>query len=241
MLFDSPENKEKILEKFLEIAAIDGWNQESLVKAVENCQIKAEFCDLIFENGLLDLNNFYIDSYNAKSAKLAGNLEGKKIREKITALLFARFEVEKNNQLALQRLINFYLNPKNFLSFETGPRPLFYALKDCYKISDFMWKSINDSSTDFNFYTKRLTLAKIILRSFFVFVKDDSLNLKKTKKIIDLEIAKIMKFEKFKSQAKAFVSKHKEGVCEFVFNENGSLKSPKDLIKNLPFIRLIKK
>jgi ubiquinone biosynthesis protein COQ9 len=241
MLLDSFENKEKILEKFLEIAALDGWNQESLLKALAELEIKSEFCDLIFENGLLDLNNFYIDSYNKKSAKLAGNLENKKIREKITELLFARFEVEKNNQIALQRLVNFYLNPKNFLAFELGPRPLFYALKDCYKISDFIWKSIKDSSTDFNFYTKRLTLAKIILRSFFVFVKDDSENLAKTKKIIDLEIAKIMQFEKFKSQAKGFASKHKEGIYEFVFNENGSLKSPKDLIKNLPFIRLIKK
>lgn len=239
MLFDSIENKEKILEKFLEIAAIDGWNKESLIKAVESCKIKKEFCDLIFENGLFDLNDFYINSYNQKSLELAGNLDGKKIREKITALLFARFQVEKNHKLALQRLINFYLNPKNFLSLEIGPRPLFYSLKDCFKISDFMWKSINDSSTDFNFYSKRLTLAKIIFRSLFIFVKDNSENQEKTRDFINSEIEKIMKFEKFKSQTKASLAKHKKEICEFAFDKNGLLKSPKDLIKSLPFIRLI--
>ena len=54
-----------------------------------------------------------------------------------------------------------------------------------------IWFGINDKSTDFNFYTKRLTLAKIILRTLFVFVKDESADLMATKKFIDLQIEKL--------------------------------------------------
>jgi ubiquinone biosynthesis protein COQ9 len=106
-------------------------------------------------------------------------------------------------------------------------------MRNCFKIADFIWREIRDQSTDFNFYTKRLTLAKIILRSLLVFVKDDSENFTKTKNFIDSQIANVMKFEKRKMQVKKIVT------AAFL-NENGGLKSPKEIVKNLPFFRLIK-
>ena len=240
MLLNSQKNKEKILTEFLKIAAFEGWSKESLLKTLDQLNIDKASCNLIFENDILDLTAFYIDFYNKKSLELLPNLENEKIRNKIKFCLYARFEVEKDNKLALQRLSNFYLNPKNFLSLNLGPRAIIYALKDCYKIADFIWKTINDSSTDFNFYTKRLTLGKIIFRSFGKFLKDDDLDLQNTKNFIDSEIEKVMKFEKLKSQAKKISGKARESFCQFILNEKGSPKSPKEIIKNLPFIRLIK-
>jgi ubiquinone biosynthesis protein COQ9 len=241
VLLNSNETKEKILTEFLNICSFDGWSKEALVKAITNCGIDAKFLPLIFENGLLDLAEFYIESYNQKSAKKISHIENfhsQKIRDKIRLSLYARFEAEEHNRVALQRLINFYLNPKNFTSFETGPRPMAQGLKDCYKIADFMWKNIGDQSTDFNFYTKRLTLAKIILRSVFVFVKDDSDNFTRTKNFIDLEIEKVMKFEKYKARVKKISHSAKKAACHVFLHEDGALKSPKEVIKNLPFFRL---
>jgi len=236
VLLDSLETKQKILEEFLKICAFDGWNKDALLKAVSNCEIDEKFTDLIFENGCLDLAEFYIESQNKKAAQKISEIENfhsKKIRDKIRLALYARFEVEKDHHLALQRLISFYLDAKNFTSLEIGAKPALQGLKSCYKIADFIWKELNDPSTDFNFYTKRLTLSKIILRSLLVFIKDESANFGKTKNFIDSQIEKVMKFEKCKMQVKNFVS-------EAFFNENGTPKTPKQLIKNLPFIRLIK-
>ncbi|MBU6139951.1 MAG: COQ9 family protein [Proteobacteria bacterium] len=226
MLLDSPETKEKILKEFLQIAVFDGWNKEALVKAAANCGIGENFLPLIFENGLLDLAEFYLQSQNEKSLEVLENLEGKKIRDKIRLSLYARFEVEKENKIALQRLINFYFDPKNFTSFETGPRPIFQALKACYKIADFIWQNIGDQSTDFNYYTKRATLGKIIFRAIPLFLKNGNIN-----NFIDAEIEKVMRFEKFKSAAK-------KTLCQTFFDESGSPRSPKELVKNLPFFRL---
>jgi len=246
MILDSLETKEKILKEFLQICAFDGWSKEALVKAAANCGIGENFLPLIFENGLLDLAEFYFESQNEKSAELLGSLEGKKIRDKITLSLYARFAVEKENKIMLQRLINFYLNPKNFTSFEMGPRPAFQALQVCYNIADFIWKNIGDQSTDFNYYTKRATLSKIIFRAVSVFLKDGDVN-----NFIDVEIEKVMKFEKFKSKAKNLLAKNllaknpwakktwaKETFCEIFLNEKGSPRSPKEFVKNLPFFRL---
>ncbi len=228
MLLDSPETKQKILAEFLQICTFDGWSKEALLKALSNCGISENSSSLIFENGLLDLAEFYIESQNKKSTEILEDLSEKKIRDKIRLALYARFEVEKNNKIALQRLINFYLNPKNLISFETGLRPAIQGMKASYKIADFIWKEINDQSTDFNFYTKRLTLGKIIFRTTRVFLKND---FEKTKNFIDSEIEKVMKF----AQRKAHV---KKVFNEFFLDEKGSPKSPKKIIKNLPFFRL---
>ncbi len=236
VLLDSDETKQKILVEFLKICVFDGWNKAALLKAIESCGIKKNSADLIFENGCLGIAEFYVESQNKESAEkifAIENFHSKKIRDKIRLSLYARFEVEKNNRLALQRLINFYLNPKNFASLELGARPLIQSLQLNCKIADFIWKNINDQSTDFNFYTKRLTLGKIILRSLLIFVKDESDDCAKTKSFIDSQIDKVMKFEKRKMQAKK--------VFGAIFlDENGAPKSPKKIIQDLPFIRLIK-
>lgn len=240
MLINSDENKAKILAKFLEISAFDGWNKNSLLKAISDCGIDEKFCDLIFENGCLDLVEFYIDYYNQKTAHKISQIEdfkSKKIRDKISLLLYSRFEVESSNQVSLQRMFNFFLDPKNFIDSKNGVRPLFCGVKLSFVIADFMWKEIADQSTDFNYYTKRLTLAKIILRSFKTFIRDDSENFIKTKSFIDAEIDKVMKFEKLKFQIK----NHSKSFFNNNFlDENGAVKSPKEILKNLPFVRLIK-
>lgn len=246
MILDSFDTKEKILAEFLQICPFDGWSKEALLKAMDRCGISENFANLIFENGCLDLAEFYIEAQNQKAVKKTAEIENfhdKKIRQriqdKIRLALYARFEVETNNKVALQRLINFYINPKNLASFEMGPRPMLYGLKACFKIADAIWVSINDQSTDFNYYTKRLTLAKIILRSLLVFVKDESPDFEKTKNFIDSQIEKVMKFEKRKSQVKNFSANAKKNLGKLFLDEKGLPKSPKEIVKDLPFFRLV--
>lgn len=236
MLLDSSETKEKILNEFLKICVFEGWNKTTLETAVSNCSIQKNFTDIIFEKGCLEVAEFYVASNNKKTAAKISEIENfhsQKIRDKIRLALYARFEIEKDNKIALQRLVNFYLDPKNFTNAEMGIRPAFQSLQNCYKIADFIWKEINDQSTDFNFYTKRLTLSKIILRTLKVFLKDNSENLVATKNFIDSQIEKVMKFEQRKMQIKKIIS------TTFI-NEKGSVKTPKEIVKDLPFFRLIK-
>lgn len=218
MILDSDATKQQVLDHFLKLAAFDGWNDETLKIAVVQSGIDEKFTKIIFAEGCAELTEFYVESQNKKAVTQflqIENFASKKIRDKIRLAIYERFEIEKENKLALQRLL--YNNPKHMAQ----------GLKLCYKIADAIWYGIGDQSTDFNFYTKRLTLAKIILRTLFVFVKDESADLMATKKFIDLQIEKVMKFEKVKAQVKNF--------CGSLKN-----KSPKQIIKDLPFFRLIK-
>lgn len=242
MILDSIETKEKILDEFLKICIFDGWNEKALEDSLEKCGISKNSLPLIFEDSCLSLANFYIEKQNQKSLEKISEIEdfhSKKIRDKIRLALYARFEVEKDNKDQLQRLVNFYLSPKNFCS-KSGPKPALQGTKSCFLISDSIWKSINDSSTDFNYYTKRATLSKIILKTLRVFLKDEDDDLEKTKRIIDDEIESVMKFEKRKSQIKSFSKNLKENIHNIAFDKDGAIKPPKEIIKKLPFFRLIK-
>ena len=246
MIIDSFENKEKILLSFLEIAGLNGWNENSLIMSFKKCEIEEKYLSIIFPNSLLSLNSFHIDYFNllaTKQISLIDNFNDLRIRDKIKEIVFQRFCLEKNHRLALKRLVNFYSNPKNLTQYGVGIKPISLALKSCYKIADNAWFSICDNTTDFNFYSKRLILAKVIMHCFFVFIKDED-DLNKTKDILENEIAKIMIFNKYKKNFKDYACTQteilKHHLEHFFINENSTPKSPKEILKSLPFIRLFK-
>lgn len=247
MIIDDIENKRKILEKFFEICPFEGVSEATLEKAMDLCKIDAKFKNIIFENGVLDLIEFYIDENNQKLARIIENkpnFANFKIRDKIKFALYNLFELQKDHQLALQRVRNFYFDMRNFsincdnTTEKYGAKPMIMAFKNAAKISDFIWKALNDQSTDFNYYTKRLTLSKIIIASFQTFVKDNTTNLDETKHFIDKQVEKVMKFEKFKAKMRDFTTNLKNHSGEFFINEKGEIKNLKEIVKNLPFIRL---
>lgn len=243
MIIDSVTNKRKILKNFIDIAAKYGWNQNSLLRAMDKAQIDRKYLSLIFPNLILDVAEFYIELGNNDLEKKINSISGfddNKIRDKIKICLYERFETEKSNQLVLLSLANYYRDPKNLLDFENGLKPAMQSLKFCFNVADKIWILTKDQSTDHNYYSKRIILAKILVGSFYVFLKDDDKNLATTKKFIDNEVDKVMRFEKFKFKTKDALTDFKESVEDIFVDKSGSLKNVQQIFDNLPFIRLLK-
>ena len=242
MILDSFESKEKILLNYLEIAGVEGWNDHSLTLAFNKANIDEKFIPIIFENGLFSLLEFHIEYFNLKTQEQVAKINDfneRKIREKISILILTRFEVEKNHRLALQRLLNFFIDLKNIATNKSLVKPYAMASLSVYKIADMMWKYIDDKSTDINFYSKRIILSKILIRCFFTFIKDND-ELKSTKNLIDQQIDKVINFAKIKENFKNNSQNLKNKFDDFLTDENGFIKSPKQVIKSLPFFRLFK-
>jgi len=246
VIIDSFENKEKILLSFLEIARLEGWNENSLTLSFKQNEIDVKYLSIIFPNLLFSLNEFHVEYFNSLATKQILSItdfDNLRVRDKIKELIFHRFYVEKNHRIALKRMVNYYSNPKNFVQFGIGFKPILFALKLCYKIADSAWYAIGDNAVDFNFYSKRFILAKVIMRCFFVFLNDED-DLRKTKEILEKNIEKIMTFNKFKQNLKERATKQsvdfKQHFESFFINEDMKPKSPKEILKSLPFIRLLK-
>ena len=70
-----------------------------------------------------------------------------------------------------------------------------------YRTVDAMWRAVGDTSTDFNFYTKRGILAGVYGATAMRWFTDDSDDQKATEEFLAARIDNVMQFEKFKAKA----------------------------------------
>ena len=78
------------------------------------------------------------------------------------------------------------------------------GLKLLYRTVDAMWYAAGDTSTDFNFYTKRATLAGVYSSTLLYWLSDRSPGGEATWAFLDRRIDDVMKIEKLKSQVRSW-------------------------------------
>ena len=245
MLIDSLENKKKIVNNLIEISEFEGWSDHSLRLAFNKSQIDEKYLDIIFENKIFSAIEF-INELRLQNlielCKSSSEFNSKKISEKISFALFNFLDFDKKNKISFKRLINFYVNPQNLIFYKNfGLRPTKMAFSQSYRIADFIWNLCGDQSTDFNFFSKRFILSKIIIRSFIYFVNDSSSNSQATKNFIEQQIFKVLKFNKYKNISKQKLNFLKNKLDEILLEQNNYPKKISNLLNEIPFIRLIKK
>ena len=113
-----------------------------------------------------------------------------KIREKIRALVWRRLEIMGPAREAVRRALAILAMPQNV--------PL--ALRIGWRTADLMWRIAGDTSTDFNHYTKRMTLGAVYGSTLLAWLDDQSEGWSDTAAFLDRRIDDVMKFEKFKAR-----------------------------------------
>ncbi|MDD9361674.1 MAG: COQ9 family protein, partial [Anaplasma sp.] len=116
-----------------------------------------------------------------------------RIRDKILCLqeICVRYHASLPEPKALLKsLANYYLTPSNTC----------FAMSMVFKIADTMWYLTKDPSTDFNYYTKRITLATISLLSMLHMSDDTSENFTTTFDFLNRREENIISFYKKKSK-----------------------------------------
>ncbi len=235
------EQKKQILASFLKICQESKIDGNILPKLAKDCEIDEAKIELIFENGIVGIIEFFITDVLRDLEGLVdsdNDFHSKKVRQKIHFCLFNFFNIQKKNRKAVRSIKDFYFDLGNLACKNNGLTPVSFAVKSSYLIADKMWIILKDKSTDHNYYSKRMVLSKITAKAFFTFIDDESNDLQKTSDLISVEIEKVMSFEKFKKNVMEICGASKEEICAMVFNEDGKVKSIGDIVKKLPFIRL---
>jgi ubiquinone biosynthesis protein COQ9 len=80
------------------------------------------------------------------------------------------------------------------------------ALKLLYNTVDALWYAAGDTSTDFNFYTKRATLAGVYSSTLLYWLNDRTPGSEATWAFLDRRIEDVMKIEKLKSQVASWTN-----------------------------------
>ena len=189
--------KEKVLAAALPHAAFDGFTDTVLAGAGKDAGATPEEMARLFPDGALSLLEFYSLWADAEMEKrlAAMELAKMKVRERIAAAVLARLSVLKPNKEAARRAAATLSLP---MHAALGARLLYHSV-------DGMWRAVGDTSTDFNFYTKRGILAGVYGATLVRWFNDQSEDEAASTEFLAARIENVMQFEKFKAQArKAF-------------------------------------
>jgi len=174
-----------------ENAVFDGWTRAAVDSAARQLgldPVQARLAMPKTQAGMIDLYIQEVD--RALEAWFTPQRIAKlKIRERIRALVWHRLEIMGPAREAVRRGLAILAMPQNV--------PL--AVRIGWRSADLMWRIAGDTSTDFNHYTKRMTLGVVYGSTLLAWLDDQSDGWSDTGDFLDRRIDDVMRFEKFKA------------------------------------------
>jgi ubiquinone biosynthesis protein COQ9 len=175
-----------------ENAVFDGWTGAAVDSAAQQLAIDFVQARLAMPKAAAGMIELYIGEVDRalEAYFTPERLRGMKIRETIRSLIWRRLEIMGPAREAVRRALAILAMPQNV--------PL--ALRIGWRSSDLMWRIAGDRSTDFNHYTKRMTLAAVYGSTLMVWLDDQSDGWAETSAFLDRRINDVMRIEKFKAE-----------------------------------------
>jgi ubiquinone biosynthesis protein COQ9 len=175
-----------------ENAVFDGWTRQAVDSAAAQLGIDPVKARLAMPKSQAAMIDLYIQEIDRalEAWFTPERLSGLKIRDKIRALVWRRLEIMAPAREAVRRALSILAMPQNIA----------LALRISWRSVDAMWRIAGDTSTDFNHYTKRMTLAAVYGSTMLVWLVDRSEELSETASFLDRRIDDAMKIEKLKAQ-----------------------------------------
>jgi len=195
---DDQQMREAVLAAALPHAAFDGFTDSLLQKAGGEAGVGKADLVRLFENGALSLVEFFSTHTDTEMEKrlAAMDLKAMKIRARIATAVTTRLAILKPHKEAARRAAAMLALPMHAA----------LGAKLMYQTVDAMWRATGDTSTDFNFYTKRGILAGVYGSTAVRWFNDTSEDEKPTDDFLAARIENVMQFEKFKAKAKEALS-----------------------------------
>lgn len=197
-----------IITHALPLVPFEGWNQATLNKAAKAAGYKRTDAIRVFPNGAMEAVDAYFCMADAAmlSALARYHLDTMKIRERVATAVRLWLEAQEPHKEALRRAIALQAQPLN----------AHHAVQSLYNTVDEIWHAIGDTSTDFNFYTKRLMLAGVFSSTVLIWLDDKSAGHSNSWAFLDRRIGNVMQIEKAKSKLKQWLDNPEQLFRKFV-------------------------
>jgi ubiquinone biosynthesis protein COQ9 len=195
---DKQKAAKDIIAAALPHVVFEGWSQATLHKAAQDAAYKKTDVIRVFPQGAADAVDTFLHLSDEAMADALSHyhLDGMKIREKITLAVKLRIEVHAPHREAVRKTI----------AFLGMPHYAWLSMRALYRTVDAIWYAIGDASTDFNFYTKRMTLAGVYASTLLCWLDDKSPGHEQTWQFLNRRIADVMVIEKLKQKVRGLFS-----------------------------------
>ncbi len=182
-----------LLEAALPNIAFDGWTEKAFAEAADMLSKDRREVKRLFPSLPMDAILFHSRQADAQLEATLKNdyaMDEMKIRERIATAVMVRLRQHNEQREAIRRAMGVLMLPWNSAA----------SLKSLYETVDVMWRCAGDTSTDYNFYTKRALLGKVYTSTLYVWLNDDSEDLAETEAFLHRRIENVMQINKLKAQ-----------------------------------------
>jgi ubiquinone biosynthesis protein COQ9 len=190
------ELRDRLADAVASEAVFDGWSRAALQAASRRLELPAGEADRLFPGGPIQVLTYVSERADQRTVAdmEKEGVAALKVRDRIKVAVRIRLERHTGDHEAARRALALLSLPFN--------APL--ALRLLYRTVDAMWYAAGDTSTDFNFYTKRATLAGVYSSTLLYWLNDRSPGSEATWGFLDRRIDDVMRIEKLKSQLRSW-------------------------------------
>jgi len=171
-----------------------GLNKNSLENISKRYGLNINEIELLFPEGNIDLIKFTLEQLNKELEEYCKKIDLIRlpVHKRIKKVLLSKISLMNKNKLFYRSIFLNLLIPKKNFSLSN----------QLYNSVDQIWFIAGDSSTDFNFYTKRLILSGIYSRVILFFFNNN--NPEELENILDESLKRVSKIPEIKSKLKIF-------------------------------------
>lgn len=219
---EMPDLRRRLLAGMLRHAPFDGWTEKALAAAARDEGVTPVMAAIAFQGGPAEAAEFFnseadrqmaeaVEAAIAKAAEApvatfpsadavaaeaigmapAGARSiGLKIRERVTLAVRTRLLQHAGQREALRAMASFLAMPAH----------VGLASRSLWRTVDAMWRAVGDTSTDYNYYTKRALLAGVYGSTVLVWLDDSSEGFADTFAFLDRRIDDVMAIERGKAR-----------------------------------------
>ena len=174
-----------ILDAALPHIAFDGWSREVLARAAEEAGFSEGDVDLAFPGGPAEAvlqHAAFADEEMALEMQTL-DLDAMRTRDKIAIAIRVRLEAQIANREAIRRGLRLLADPRY------APQ----AARSLAHTVDEIWRLAGDTSTDFNYYSKRGLLAGVYSAALMYWLQDNSEDQHRTWEFLTKRIDEVLR------------------------------------------------
>jgi len=180
--------REALVEAALEHVPFDGWTKQALKAGAEDLDLASGEVDRLLPGGIRQAIKTYVELTDRKMVAALDEmgLENLKIRERIAAAVKTRLDLVEGQKDTVRAALAFLALPQNAT----------LGLKLTHGTVDKMWVAAGDTSTDHNWYTKRMLLAGVYGSTLAYWLDDTSEGHADSWAFLDRRIGNVMQIPK---------------------------------------------
>lgn len=188
-----------MLDAAIENAAFDGFTPRAIDEAARSLKIDPERAALAFPGGPKDLLRAWSEKLDDE---VRAELEAAELKD-----LKIRARVAKGVRLRVEKMAPRKISARRAAAFLALPTHAPLAAELSFRTADAIWRGIGDTSSDFNYYTKRILLQGVMTTTLLYWFADETEDMQATWAFLDRRIENVMSIEKAKAGLAGFAAK----------------------------------